>query len=193
MTQSKQEMDFEELETRSQISSCSRTSKLSVANSLALKARAKAEATRAELAFAKREAEMLKQQAILQASLHELRMEKAAAAAQAEAELLEAAAEEYEQGDPLQLSKNMLPQKPDEIHNVSTTVQNPVQYPGHLSYQSVITANSLNAVTTSPPNAKPSTSSHPPVRQPTMDSSGAQNYRNQGATPLSEISDYFLN
>lgn len=153
MTQSKQEMDFEELETRSQISSCSRASKLSVASSLALKARAKAEATRTELAFAKREAEMLKQQAILKASLHELRMEKAAAAAQAEAELLEAAAEEYKQGDPLQLSKNMLPQKPDEIHNVSTTVQSPVQYPGHLSDQSVITANSVNAVTTPPPNA----------------------------------------
>lgn len=171
-------MDFEELETRSQISCSSQTSKLSVASTLAL-------------AFAKREAEMLKQQAILQANLHELRMEKAAAAAQAEAELLEAATEEYEQRSPLQQSKNiMLPQTPDEKYNMSPTVQDSVLHPGHLSGKSVILASALNTVTTSCPDAKQSTSSHSPVRQPTMDNGEAQNCRKQGDMLLSEISDY---
>lgn len=135
MTQNKEDVDFEELETRSLVSNCSRSSKLSVASSLALKARAKAEATRAELAFARQEAEMLKQQAVIQANLHELRMEKATAA---EAEVLEAVAEECEQMSPPQQRKNiMLPQTPIELYSENTAVQMPVKQPGHQSYQSV--------------------------------------------------------
>ena len=92
MTQRREE-DFEELKNKSQISDCSRTSKHSIANSLDLQARAKAEAARVELRrvrrvrttleevleeeFAQQEAELLKQQAILNASLHELKLQKA--------------------------------------------------------------------------------------------------------------------
>ncbi|KAL7834890.1 hypothetical protein SRHO_G00291370 [Serrasalmus rhombeus] len=189
MTQNKDYVDLEELETRSQVSSCSRTSKLSVASSLALKARAKAEAIRAELAFAKQEAEMLKQQAIIQANLHELRMEKAAAAAQAEGEILEAAAEEYEQTSPPQQRNSiMLPQTPAELHGENAAVQMPVQQPGHQFYQSV-TANTLHSFTAPLPDAKPPMTSHSPVCQPTMDS-GVQSYRNQGDMPSSEVSDH---
>ncbi|KAL7834871.1 hypothetical protein SRHO_G00291180 [Serrasalmus rhombeus] len=189
MTQNKDYVDLEELETRSQVSSCSRTSTLSVASSLALKARAKAEAIRAELAFAKQEAEMLKQQAIIQANLHELRMEKAAAAAQAEGEILEAAAEEYEQTSPPQQRNSiMLPQTPAELHGENAAVQMPVQQPGHQFYQSV-TANTLHSFTAPLPDAKPPMTSHSPVCQPTMDN-GVQSYRNQGDMPSSEVSDH---
>ena len=189
MTQNNEEVDLDELETRSQVSSCSRSSRLSVASSLALKARAKAEATRAELAFARQEAEMLKQQAIIQANLHELRVEKAAAAAQAEAEILEAAANEYEQASPPQQRKHiMLPQNPIELRSENATVQMPVQQPGHLSLQSV-TAGTVNSLTASPPDAKPPMTSHSPVRQPTMDN-GVQSCRNQGDIPSSEISEH---
>ncbi|KAL0160144.1 hypothetical protein M9458_043869, partial [Cirrhinus mrigala] len=56
-------------------------------------ARAEAEATKAEIAFAKRESELKTQQAQLEASLEALRLEKKAAAIQAKAEALETAAE----------------------------------------------------------------------------------------------------
>ncbi|KAI4872903.1 hypothetical protein NFI96_001930 [Prochilodus magdalenae] len=179
--------DFEKLQERSTVEESEMKSK--AASSLALKARAKAEATRAELAFAKQEAEMLKQQAIIQANLHELRMEKAAAAAKAEAEILEAAAEEYERRSPPQQRKNlMLLQTSAKLHGENAAAQMSVQQPGHQSYQSV-TAKTLNLFTASPPDAKPPMTSHSPVHQPTMDSS-VQNCRNQGEMPSSEISDH---
>ncbi|RXN14765.1 hypothetical protein ROHU_008908 [Labeo rohita] len=56
-------------------------------------ARAEAEATKAEIAFAKRESELKIRQAQLEASLEALRLEKKAAAIQAKAEALETAAE----------------------------------------------------------------------------------------------------
>ncbi|XP_025752713.1 uncharacterized protein LOC109204590 [Oreochromis niloticus] len=99
------------LETRSICSNTSRASQRSSASAIAARARAKAEAARAQALFAQKEADMLKAQAYieeeqqkaaaeaarkkaeLQASLHTLRLEGAAAAAIAEANVLEAAVE----------------------------------------------------------------------------------------------------
>lgn len=99
------------LETRSVCSNTSRASQRSSASAIAARARAKAEAARMQASFAKREADVIKAQAYieeqqqkaaaeatrkkaeLEASLHTLRLEGAAAAAIAEAKVLEAAAE----------------------------------------------------------------------------------------------------
>ena len=54
MSLRRKEEDCDELETRSLVSNCSRTSRQSVANSMAVQARAKAEAARAEFAYARR-------------------------------------------------------------------------------------------------------------------------------------------
>lgn len=97
------DVDNETFETRSQCSSVSRTSQLSSVSAIAARARAKAEAARAQATFAQKEAWMMKEQAYieaeatkkkaeLQANLHTLRLEGAAAAAIAEAQALEAAA-----------------------------------------------------------------------------------------------------
>ena len=192
MTQRGEEEDFEELETRSQISNCSRTSRHSIANSLALQARVKAEAARTELEFAQREAELLKQ-AILNASLHELKLQKAVGTANAEAEMLEAAAkEEYKLLTPFRPIKNiMLPQTSDsaEIYGGNAVTQRPDIHPGHLPFQREIAANTLNSVTSSQPKATPLMTPHSPVRQPTMDKGEAMTRENQGEMPLSEISD----
>lgn len=98
-------------ETRSVCSSSSRTSQRSSASAVAARACAKAEAARAQASFAQQEADVIKAQAYieeeqqkaaaeatrkkaeLEASLHTLRLESAAAAAIAEAIVLEAAAE----------------------------------------------------------------------------------------------------
>lgn len=83
----------------------SRHSSRSSASIAAARARAKAEAARIELSYAGKEAKVMKEkarltadtayrEADLQAQLHVLKLERAAAAASAEAEVLEAAAEE---------------------------------------------------------------------------------------------------
>ncbi|XP_034547118.1 uncharacterized protein LOC117818374 isoform X1 [Notolabrus celidotus] len=190
MTHNEEEMDL--LETRSEISSCSRASKLSTASSLALRARAKAEAARTELSFAKKEAEMLKQQAILQASLHELKMEKAAAAADAEANVLEAAAQdEYQQfGSPLLVHRPVMPQIPIEFPSGRATTQSSVQNPFLQPYQSAQTANTLHAITT-PPDAKPPVGTRPPASQPTMgNGETAKSCVLHSETQRSESSEY---
>ncbi|XP_056093862.1 uncharacterized protein LOC130072671 [Rhinichthys klamathensis goyatoka] len=185
-----EEEDLDGLETRSQISNYSRTSRQSVANSMALKARAKAESARAELAFARKEAELIKQQAILNASLHELKLAKAAAAANAEAESLEAAAEEeYELLNPLQqIQKNSMPLTPVEIHCGNAAMQIPIIHPGHQPYQSAKAANTVNLVTVSQSDARPQTTS--PVCQLSMDSSEANRCDKQVNASPSEISEH---
>ena len=113
-------------ETRSVCSSTSRVSQRSSVSAIAARARAKAEAARAQASFAQREADMIKAQAYieeeqqkaaaeavrkkaeLQVSLHELRLESAAAAAIAEANVLEAAAEnEFGELDRVSLKVNI--------------------------------------------------------------------------------------
>lgn len=87
----------EVLETRSRCSASSTRSTRSSASVAALKARAKAEAVQAQLVYAEEEAEVMKQQAQMLAQLHILKIKKEAAAAAAEAEILEAAAQFEEQ------------------------------------------------------------------------------------------------
>lgn len=114
MTQNKEDVDFEELETRSQVSNSSQTSKRSAATSLALKAQANAGATRSELVFAK------KQQDMILANLYDLRME---------AEVVEAVAEQYEQMSPSQQRKHaVLPQYHIEMQqcNACSTIRSQV-------------------------------------------------------------------
>ena len=128
---------------------------------MAVQARAKAEAARAEFAYARQEAELLKQQAILNASLHELKLEKTAAAANAEALILEAAAEEYdyEWSSPIKrrANENTEPLTQVEMNNTNAEMQTPVTNPGHLSrsYQGEKAACMVNTVTVSPSDAKP--------------------------------------
>ena len=126
---------------------------------MAVQARAKAEAARAEFAYARQEAELLKQQAILNASLHELKLEKAAAAANAEALILQAAAEEYdyELSSPIKrrANENTEPLTQVEMHNSNAEMQTPVTNPGHQSYQGEKAACMVNTVTVSPSDAKP--------------------------------------
>lgn len=80
----------------------SRTS--SSASSSAIKACAKAEAAHAQLAFAKKEASLIKQKADLKASRHILQSQKAVAATTAEA----AAYEEVEKSNRSELSQDLL-------------------------------------------------------------------------------------
>lgn len=131
---------------------------------------------------------MLKQQAILQASLHELRMEKAATGSQAETETLEAATEEYEQLTTARKTITLL-QTPAERNAVNATVQTPVHHSGHQSYQS-IKANTLNSVTATHPDAKPPMTSQSPVCQLNMDNAEAKYCRNQSDMPSTKISDH---
>ncbi|KAK7940028.1 hypothetical protein WMY93_003354 [Mugilogobius chulae] len=92
-------------ETRSHCSSASRSSQCSTTSALAAQARAKAEAARAQASFAEKEAQLIKEQAYIEAEaikkkaelsaeLHALQLKNAAAAAIIEAEILEAAAED---------------------------------------------------------------------------------------------------
>lgn len=123
-------------ETRSVCSSTSRTSQRSSASAIAARARAKAEAARAQASFAQKEADVIKAQAYieeeqqkaaaeatrkkaeLEVSLHTLRLESAAAAAIAEANVLEAAAEnEFGELDRASLKS--------EYANHSKCVENP--------------------------------------------------------------------
>ncbi|KAK2838870.1 hypothetical protein Q7C36_013684 [Tachysurus vachellii] len=87
----------EVVETRSRCSASSTRSTRSSASVAALKARAKAEAVQAQVVYAEEEAEVMKQQAEMQAQLPILKIKKEAAAAAAEAEILEAAAQFEEQ------------------------------------------------------------------------------------------------
>lgn len=119
------------LETRSICSNTSRASQRSSASAIAARARAKAEAARAQALFAQKEADMLKAQAYieeeqqkaaaeaarkraeLQASLHTLRLESAAAAAIAEANVLEAAVEnEFGELDRVSLKSEYVERNP---------------------------------------------------------------------------------
>lgn len=119
------------LETRSICSNTSRASQRSSASAIAARARAKAEAARAQALFAQKEADMLKAQAYieedqqkaaaeaarkkaeLQASLHTLRLESAAAAAIAEANVLEAAVEnEFGELDRVSLKNEYVERNP---------------------------------------------------------------------------------
>lgn len=184
-------MDDMDLETVSQVSGSSRWSKLSTTSSMAAKARAKAEAARARLAFAKKEAEMLKQQAILQANLHELKMEKAAAAANAEAEVLESAAqEEHEQMNaPYQTKSRAVPHPSSEHPGENCPVLNPAPHPSLPSHVIIETVNALNTVSLS--EANPPLCPHTPAFQPAMDSGGRTRCSaKQGDATQSEISDY---
>lgn len=95
------------METRSRASSSQHSSQLTSSSVAVARARAKAEAARVTLSFAHKEADLLKKQAEqlkkmadLDADLHVLKLEKAAAAAQAEAQAWEESAQET--GDPQQ-------------------------------------------------------------------------------------------
>ncbi|KAA0714632.1 hypothetical protein E1301_Tti017114 [Triplophysa tibetana] len=176
MARRKEEEDFDEMEKRSQISNYSRTSRQSVANTLALIARAKAEAGRAEFAFAREDAELMKQQAILNTSLHELKLARAAAAASAEAESLEAAAEEeYE------LSNSL---------HENVAMQIPIIRPVYQPNRSAKADDTVNSVTFSQSDARPQTTTNSPVHQPSMDISEAKRFEKQGNASSSEISDH---
>ncbi len=74
----------------------SRSSRSS-ASSAAIRARAKAEAARAEVSYAEKEAKIMKEKAELEANLHVLQKQRAAVAASAEAAVYEAAVESEEQ------------------------------------------------------------------------------------------------
>ena len=114
------------------------------------------------------------------------------AAAKAKAEMLEAAAkEEYQLLTPPQSIENMQHQTSalTEMYGGNAVTQTPDIHPGHPSYQREITANTINSVTGSQPNAAPFMTSHSPVRQPTMDNGEAKTHENQGEMPQSEISD----
>ncbi|CAJ1057780.1 Neuroserpin Axonin-2 [Xyrichtys novacula] len=80
---------------KSQTSKSTRSSQRSSASSTAVKAYAKARAARAQLVYAEKEANVMKQKADLEASLYLLQCQKAAAAAEAEAN----AYEEVESGE----------------------------------------------------------------------------------------------
>ena len=106
----------ESLETRSRVSGTTHSSQSSSSSTAAVRARAKAEAARVQLSYAQKEADLLKQQAVmeceqemeatrkkaeqlkkkaeLQADLHVLRSQKAAAIALAEAQAWEASVHE---------------------------------------------------------------------------------------------------
>ncbi|KAL7868752.1 hypothetical protein SRHO_G00101360 [Serrasalmus rhombeus] len=121
------------LETRSKASSSLRSSRLTSSSTAAARARAKAEAARVQLSFAEQEANILKQQAEqlkkkadLDAELHILKSQKAAAAALAEAQAWEASAQESEHPQQPQLD-NMPP------INAKERVQEYVQQQSELS------------------------------------------------------------
>lgn len=102
------------LETRSRAASSQRSSQITSSSVAVARARAKAEAARVKLAFAHKEADILKKQADqlkkkadLDADLHVLKSEKEAAAAQAEAQAWEESAQE--DGDPQQPELDGMP------------------------------------------------------------------------------------
>lgn len=79
-------------DAKSQSSRFTRSSHQSSASSAATRAHAKAQAARAQLAYAEKEADVMKRKAELDASLHVLQCQKAVAAAEAEASAYEEAA-----------------------------------------------------------------------------------------------------
>lgn len=183
MTQPIEEDVSEQLEIRSCCSRTSRSSRGSSASGMAIKARAKAEAARAQLAFAKKEAEMMKEEAYiveeaarkkaeLKANLHTLQIERAAAAAVAEAEVLEAAAEE-ELGET------------DRKSSIRLSLQNLTQFPS----ESVSCPVMQHSVTNPLPDLKPLDLSCPPVHQQKKDSGWTASYMRKSKVQSSEISD----
>ncbi|XP_067373332.1 uncharacterized protein [Channa argus] len=146
--------DTEEmLETRSQCSSTSRSSQRSSASLIAAQARAKAESARTQASFAQKEADLIKTQAYIEeekqkataeaarktaelnANLHALRLERAAAAAIAEAEVLEAAAKyDFEDVDYQNIKKDDARDATTgsmaDVHQ-ATKLAHPLIYPSH--------------------------------------------------------------
>lgn len=95
--------------TRSRASCSSGRSNASSTGSAAAKARAKAEAAKARLAFVEKEADLKLQQAKLEVSMEMLKHQKEAAAAIAEAEVLEAVVDENMEKQSFKLSLNSTP------------------------------------------------------------------------------------
>lgn len=85
MTEWQEDVDLmdEDLERVSQVCGSSRSSKLSTTSSMTLRARTKAEEARAKLEFAKKGSRDVKTAPMLHASYHKLKLEKAAANAEA--------------------------------------------------------------------------------------------------------------
>ncbi|XP_057186955.1 uncharacterized protein LOC130552601 [Triplophysa rosa] len=186
MTQPSNEEDMgEQLETRSCCSRASRSSQFSSASGMAIRARAKAEAARAQLVFAKKEAEMMREEAYiveeaarkkaeLKANLHTLQLERVAAAAIAEAEVLEAAAEE-------QLRET------DRKSSISLSVQNLAQF----SSEGVTSTGMQHSVPNPLPDLKALDLSCPPLPQQKKDNGEtARSYMRRSHVQSSEISDY---
>lgn len=131
---------FQMLDTKSQLSRSIRSLQRSSASSTAAKAYAKAKAARAQLIYAEKEANMMKQKAQLEASmlkqrgdyeasLHLLQCQKAAAAAEAEA----SAYEEVESGELSQIEDeplNTVQRTTDYVHQQSKSIfsELPVKY-----------------------------------------------------------------
>ena len=85
-------------EVRSSLSNRSSRSNRSNISAAATKARAKVIAAQAKLNYAQKEADLLKEQAKLEAAMHVLQAEKETEAALAEAEFLEGAVEDEREG-----------------------------------------------------------------------------------------------
>lgn len=174
-----------QLETRSCCSRASRSSQFSTASGMAIRARAKAEAARAQLVFAKKEAEIMKEEAYiveeaarkkaeLKANLHTLQIERAAAAAIAEVEVLEAAAEE-------QLGEI------DRKSSIRLSVQNLAQF----SNEGVTSPGMQHSVTNPLSDLKALDLSCPPLSQQKNDGGEtARSYMRRSNVQSSEISDY---
>lgn len=89
-------MSARSADSKSIHSKSSKRSRQSSIGSAAIRARAKAEAARAQLSFAEQEADVIKKKADLEASLHLLKSQKAVAVALAEAAAYEEAIESGE-------------------------------------------------------------------------------------------------
>ncbi|XP_025754973.1 uncharacterized protein LOC112842501 [Oreochromis niloticus] len=174
----------ETLETRSKVSSSLRSSQLTSSSTAAARARAKAEAARAQLSFAKQEASILKQQAEqlkkkadLDAELHILKSQKAAAAALAEAQAWEASAQESEHPQQPQLDDM---QQFSPIERVQEYVQQQSELGNDLQTPQVNHPELLSSLVQQPAtaiDATPKAHKEPSIHQPSRS-------KNREFTPL---------
>ncbi|XP_039885710.1 uncharacterized protein LOC120732292 [Simochromis diagramma] len=174
----------ETLETRSKVSSSLRSGQLTSSSTAAARARAKAEAARAQLSFAKQEASILKQQAEqlkkkadLDAELHVLKSQKAAAAALAEAQAWEASAQESEHPQQPQLDGM---QQISPLERVQEYVQQQSELGDDLQTPQVNHPELLSSLVPQPAtaiDATPKAHKEPSIHQPSRSN-------NQEFTPL---------
>nr|XP_055053880.1 uncharacterized protein LOC129439016 [Misgurnus anguillicaudatus] len=116
---------------QSKVSKFSKSSRQSSIGSAAIKARAKAEAARAQLSFAEQEADVMKKKADLEANLHVLKSQKAVAVALAEAAAYE---EAIESGDLVDE-----PQVPEQPLSPAERTSDYVQRLSHVSLEDLPT------------------------------------------------------